>query len=804
MDDKKYIQREALEFMPDAVIIHCQDRIVFANSAAAALAGVRSAQDLLDKPVEGFIPAPKREEIRRKMRELLRNKLPHSKWELTRPDGRTVFCEISATIIKYQGRSSVLTVIRDVSERYNIEEELALQRGYFQQLFENSPDGIIMADNGDRIIFANPGFADLFGYSREEVKGRLINDLIVPGHLEEEADSISGIALSGKVAKKETTRMRKDGSLVDVSVMGYPIFINGMQVGIYGIYSDITKRKGVEKDLHESEERYRRLIEYLPEAILVHINGEVVLANKASAKLLGAPEPESIIGTHFLDIMHPDYLEIANIRLKMVSEKRKDIPLRQQKIIRFDGTFVDVEMSSNWINYKGEDAVLSIIRDITERRKSEEIINKLAYYDILTGLPNRVLFEDRFTLELAHAHRNKRMLAVLFLDLDSFKNVNDSLGHRIGDRLLREIALRLKGILRKVDTISRMGGDEFVILLPEISRIDDTEIVTKKILGVLQRPFIVNEKRLYMTTSIGVSIYPEHGKDMDTLLQKADTAMYKAKELGGNCCCVFSDSITSEIKDRTLIINELKGALAKEQLILNYQPRFCIRTGRINGVEALLRWVHPQMGLILPAGFIPIAEENGLIIPIGEWVLRTACAVNKAWQDAGYPGLKMAVNISARQLQSVDFPLVVKEILKETGLAPQCLELEIAEEALKKSSTLCLETMNKLKKIGVRISMDDFGAGCLCLRCLREKDINILKINQSLFMDLERNGTDAIVMRTLISMAHELGIQVTVEGVEKKKQLDTFAGMECDHIQGYLLSKPLSRKGFEKLLQAQI
>lgn len=801
MDNREYIQTEILEFMPDAVIIHCQGRILFVNRAAAVLAGANNEQDLLGRSIEDFIPVADKEETKKRIKRLLRSKQQHSKWELTKLSGETVLCEVSTTIIKYQGRSSILTVIRDVSERYRIEEELTLQRGYFQQLFENSPDGIIMVDNNDRIIFANQGFLNLFEYSREEVKGRPINDLIVPGYLEEEADGISNTALGGKLAKKETTRMRKDGSLVDVSVIGYPIFINGVQVGIYGIYSDITKRKQAEKGLYESEERYRKLIEHLPEAILVHVRGEVVLANEAAAKLLRAPGVEAVLGRYFLDIMHPDYMEIARIRLKMVSENRKDIPLRQQKIIRFDGTFVEVEMSATWFNYKGEDAVLSVIRDITERKKAEETINKLAYYDILTGLPNRVLFRDRFVLELAHAYRNSQMLAVLFLDLDRFKNVNDSLGHRMGDELLREVALRLKGVLRKVDTISRMGGDEFMILIPEVSKTEDIEVITKKILGALQKPFIVNESQLYITTSIGISTYPRDGEDIDTLIKKADAAMYKAKELGGNCCCVYASSIENEIKDRLLMLNELKSALGKGQMVLNYQPRFNAKTGKINGVEALIRWEHPRMGLISPSKFIPVAEETGMIIPIGEWVLRTACTMNKAWQDAGYPELKMAVNVSARQLQSIDFPKTVKKILCQTGLEPQHLELEITEEAVKKNVELCLETIGRLREIGVGISMDDFGTGYSCLRHLRDSDISLLKINQLLFRDLRGSDTDRIIINSIISMAHQLGIEVTAEGVEEQEQLDVLGSMKCDHIQGYLLSKPLSQQSFEELLK---
>lgn len=801
MDKKDFIQTEILEFLPDAVIVHRSGKIVFANRMAALLAGADSAEALIGRSIEDFIPTKNRDGIKRETKTLLKQKQQYSKWEFTRMDGKTIFCEVAATVIKYRGRTSILTIIRDVSERYRIEEELIRQRGYFQQLFENSPDAIIMVDNSDRIIAANPSFLEFFGYSEDEVKGRPINSLIVPRHLEEEADSISNTALNGKVAKKETVRMRKDGSLVEVSIIGYPIFINSEQVGIYGIYSDISKRKQAERDLHESEERYRKLIEYLPEAILVHVEGKVVLANEAAAKLLGAPGAEDLLGMEFLDIIHPDYMEITRIRLRMVLENRKDIPMREQKIIRCDGSFLEVEMSATWFSYKGQDAVLSIIRDITERKKAEETINRLAYYDILTGLPNRVLFKDRFMLELAHAQRNKQMLAVLFLDLDRFKNVNDTLGHRIGDDLLGEVASRLKNTLRKVDTISRMGGDEFIILLPEVSKEEDIRVITKKILSALQKPFLVNGNLLYLTTSIGVSTYPKDGEDMDTLIKNADAAMYKAKGMGGNCCYVFADSINTEVRERIFMLNELKDALAKDQFILEYQPRYNLETGRINGVEALLRWRHPQMGLMPPAKFIPLAEETGMIIPIGEWVLETACALNKSWQDAGLPPIRIAVNISARQLQSADFPQTVNRVLCNTGLKPEYLELEITEDAIRGNVELCLDTIDRLKGIGVSISMDDFGTGYSYLSHLRRKDISILKINQSLFRDLNVNHSDRIIIGSIISMAHQLGIEVTAEGVEEKEHLDVLERMECDHVQGYVFSKPLPRESIEELLK---
>jgi len=803
MDYKEGFQTGVLELLPDAVVIHCDGKIVFINKTGVALAGAKNAGELIGRPIEDFIAPNCRDKVDRGIRGLTNDKQQFSKWELLKFDGSVVYGEVALSLVRYRGRAAVLTIIRDVSERNSMEEELMLQKSYFQQLFENSPDGIIMVDNSDRIISANSSFLKLFGYTAKEVKNRFINDLIVPEHLKDEADDISQTAINGKVITRETVRKRKDGELVEVAIIGYPIFINGIQVGIYGIYSDISKRKQAERGLYESEERYRKLIEHLPEAILVHVNGGIVLANEAAVSLFGVPKAEDLLGRHILDVIHPDYVEISRIRLKMVSEKRKDLPLRQQKIVCYDGTFVDVEMSGTWINYKGEGAVLSVIRDITERKKAEETINQLAYYDILTGLPNRVLFRERFTLELAHARRNSQMLAVLFLDLDRFKSVNDTLGHSMGDDLLREIASRLKGVLRKVDTISRMGGDEFMVLLPEISKAEDTVIIAKKIINSLQKPFDVNGNRLYISTSIGISVYPKDGEDMDTLVRNADAAMYRAKEMGGNGYYIYASSINCEVKERLHLLNQFKKAFEKGQLSINYQPRISVGTGKINGVEALLRWQHPEMGLIPPSKFIPIAEETGMIIPIGEWVLWTACIKNKMWQDLGLSHLRIAVNLSARQLQLIDFPETVKRILDETGLDPKYLELEITERALKHNIETCLNTIRQLRKLGICISMDDFGTDYSCFNYFKDSEINILKIDQSMFNNLALNKSDRIIVQSIISLAHQLGIEVTAEGVEEQEQLDMLGKLCCDNIQGYIFSKPLCQHSFEELLKTR-
>jgi len=422
----------------------------------------------------------------------------------------------------------------DITERKRVEEELNLQKGYFQQLFDNSPEAIVLADNMDRVIDANSEFRNLFGYSLEEIKDCFINDIIVPEKRYNEASALSNDVISGKAVKKESVRMRKDGSLVDVYILGCPILINNEQVGIYAIYRDITERKLAGKALRESEERYRLLVELLPEAVLIHSEGKIVFANMAGAKLLGVSSPEELIGESVMNVIHPDYRETARERIRQVLEEKKTASIIEEKFIRFDGTIVDVEVISIYFPYKGKTAMLCVIRDITKRKETEGTIRFQAFHDVLTGLSNRIMFDDRLAMTLARAHRNKEMLAVMFLDLDRFKNINDTLGHTTGDELLISVAKRLTSLVREVDTVARMGGDEFTILLPEISHAEEAAVIAQRIINAFEQPFMIKGHELYITTSIGISIYPVHGDDVETLVKNADAAMYHAKDLGRN------------------------------------------------------------------------------------------------------------------------------------------------------------------------------------------------------------------------------------------------------------------------------
>jgi diguanylate cyclase (GGDEF)-like protein/PAS domain S-box-containing protein len=431
-------------------------------------------------------------------------------------------------------------------------------------------------------------------------------------------------------------------------------------------------------------------------------------------------------------------------------------------------------------------------RDITDRKSAEARISYLATRDPLTELPNRVLFNDRLEQGIVAARRSGQSLALMFIDLDRFKNINDSLGHEVGDLLLKEVAARMQDCIRKGDTLSRLGGDEFVVTLEGLQQAEDAAQVAAKIIKALARPFEIAGYALNTSCSIGISIFPEDADDDRTLMKNADTAMYHAKEKGRNNYQFFSPEMNVRAVERHSLETALRAALERNEFTLHYQPQVDLRSGKVVGVEALLRWHHPERGMLGPATFIAVAEESGLIEPIGQWVLRTACQRAKAWQEAGYPPLKIAVNISARQLNRPrEFSRGLSRILSTTGLDPRYLELEMTESLLLHNADENIAMLRKLGHDGVRIAVDDFGTGYSSLAYLRQLPIDTLKIDRSFVRDLESDPEDAAIIHAIVAMAHSLGLLVTAEGVETRGQLEALARIGCDEYQGYLFSKPL-------------
>ena len=439
-------------------------------------------------------------------------------------------------------------------------------------------------------------------------------------------------------------------------------------------------------------------------------------------------------------------------------------------------------------------------QELSERKRIEEILRYLAYHDPLTDLPNRSLFNDRLSIALSQAQRNISKLAVLFLDLDYFKQVNDTLGHDMGDQFLKSIANRLSSLLRKGDTIARIGGDEFTILLPDINKTEDAGKIAQKIIDTMKEPWHLGNHEFHITTSIGIALYPVDGEDIESLLKNADAAMYQAKEMGRNNFQYYTPAMNAMSLHRLELENNLRRALDRDEFIIYYQPLVELTTSKIIGMEALIRWQHPQWGLISPNDFIPVAEDTGLIVFIGEWVLRTACAQNKAWQDAGCPPMRINVNLSARQFQQKNLVQRISKILMETQLDPRWLELEITESVAMKDVEFSGKMLYELRKMGITIAIDDFGTGYSSLSYLNRLPIDMIKIDRSFIRDISSDPDDATIVSTIIVLAQNLKMRVTAEGVETQEQLQFLQNHQCNEMQGYLFSRPLPVDELSSLL----
>ncbi|HVK55659.1 MAG TPA: EAL domain-containing protein, partial [Burkholderiales bacterium] len=436
-----------------------------------------------------------------------------------------------------------------------------------------------------------------------------------------------------------------------------------------------------------------------------------------------------------------------------------------------------------------------------EAKQAEERTRYLAFNDPLTGLPNRVLLLERLNQAIAQVKRHNKQFALLFIDLDRFKNINDSLGHFVGDKLLREVAKRLTTCVRQTDTVSRQGGDEFIILLPEIGSVDSAVEVAEKLLAIVAQPYLIDGCELSVTHSIGISIFPDDGDDIEDIMRKADTAMYKAKEAGRNNYQFYTRDMSSAATGRISLENDLRRALEREEFVVHYQPQIALATGKIVGVEALVRWQHPDRGLLYPEQFIGIAEDSGAIVPLGKWVLRTACRQNRAWQDEGLEALPVAVNLSAVQLRRRDFLQEVTSILRESRLDPHYLQFELTESVLMHGADTAIASLAALKNTGVGLSLDDFGTDYSSLSYLKRFPVDTLKIDRTFISDITTDPDDAAITRAIISMGHSLRLNVIAEGVETLEQLEFLQSLSCNEAQGNYFARPMLPAAVRDLLQ---
>jgi diguanylate cyclase (GGDEF)-like protein/PAS domain S-box-containing protein len=543
-----------------------------------------------------------------------------------------------------------------------------------------------------------------------------------------------------------------------------------------------------ETELKESERQYRRLLENSPDAILLHSDAAIIYANAAAVKLYAANDAADFNRKTMMDITHPDSHPLLKSRLEKLKEMEQILPLVEQKHIRFDQSVFHAEVIASSIFLSGTHVAQTIIRDITRRKSEEEVLKYRATHDPLTDLPNRFLFQDRLEHAIIRARRNATSAAVLYLDLDGFKIVNDAFGHDIGDRVLQRVSEILRNTLREEDTVARIGGDEFVILLDDLKYPKDAEIVAKNIMQALSEPCRIEDKEITLSLSVGISISPNDGSDTQSLLQSADAAMYKAKEEGKHRVKFYAPYMRAQSLERVLMQSQLSRALDENQLFLQYQPQVNYRTGEIIGVEALLRWRHPELGLISPEKFIPIAEDTGLILPIGEWVLKTACNQIKRWQEEKRGDMRVAVNLSNLQFKQPDIAQSIKSIIQSSGVQPDLLEIELMENIVFRDADSSFNNLYDLKSIGVVLAMDDFGAGFSTLGYLAHIPFDRIKIDQRLVANIG-NAKDAAVVSGIIMICNNLNLEVLAEGVETRNQLTFCVEKGCNFFQGWYYSR---------------
>jgi diguanylate cyclase (GGDEF)-like protein/PAS domain S-box-containing protein len=569
--------------------------------------------------------------------------------------------------------------------------------------------------------------------------------------------------------------------------------------------------------LEQSEKWYRYIVDNSPDIIYtLDQNGCFRFLNNRVETLLGYRR-EELIGKHYTVVIFDEDIE----RAKFVFNERRtgsraaaDIELRLKcknggTVMHFENRFITIELNAMGMYVESSPGTTSkfagtygVAKDITDRKKAEETIYHQAYHDLLTGLPNRLLFKDRLNLAIAQAKRSRQKLAVMFLDLDRFKVVNDSLGHVVGDQLLQSVANRLGKCVREGDTLARLGGDEFTLLLPQINHPEDAANTAKKILNVLSRPFFIAGLDHHFSASIGIAIYPEDGDSVDSLIKNADIAMYHVKDLGRNNYAFFAQVKSTTYSDRLSLESDLRKAITNNELELYYQPQVNTSTGAIVGMEALIRWNHPILGRRYPDDFIKIAEETGLIGSIGEWVLATACTQSRTWQAAGVPPIRMAVNLSAHQIEQQNFLDHIVQLLRETGLSSQHLEIEITESAMMKDIEKTQETLSQLAGLGVRISVDDFGTGYSSLSYLKNLPIHSIKIDKSFVRDIKPGESEISIVTAMIQIAKGLKLKLIAEGVETGYQLAFLRSNNCEECQGFLFSRPVNAAEATRILVA--
>ncbi len=631
------------------------------------------------------------------------------------------------------------------------------------------------------------------GSFRKRVRLRSVSALIA-------GVAIVGMHYTGMFAAVFTSaKMMTSGVLIEPTYLA--IFIATIVISIMVVALTLSISKySIDLKLKNKNDFLEAILNHMQGGVIACDNhGELTLFNRTVDEMYGDKIKKKMTLSEWvsaLPLFKADFLQKLTLSENPLYRALNGADIREVEVIAKDQQGKKHSLLIEGEQLRGTEneslGAVIVFNDISERKIGEEKLLHQASHDVLTGLPNRLLLLDRLNQAIIIAKRDHMKITVAFIDLDSFKIINDALGHSIGDELLKSVAERFKALLRASDTLARIGGDEFVILLTGPENVDRITSLLERIIESISQPYKLKGHEVNVTCSIGFSIYPENGDNAETLLKNADNAMYQAKEKGKNTFQFFTGEMHTKVRKRLDIENGLRHALVNNEFFLEYQPKLDIKTNQLIGFEALIRWQHPERGLIPPLEFISIAEDTGLIIPIGKWVLETACAQNKAWQDEGFPHLCVSVNLSSHQCKQKDLFNMVKNILKESGLEPQFLELELTEVLAMSNPLEFIEMLTQFRNLGIKTSIDDFGTGYSSLNYLRQFPVNCLKIDQSFIKELETKEDDLSIVKAIVSLGHSLNMKVIAEGVETAQQLARLQEQDCDEIQGFYLSRPIS------------
>ncbi|RAS30972.1 EAL and GGDEF domain-containing protein [Paraburkholderia bryophila] len=724
-------------------------------------------------------------------------------WHHRRKDGSTISADISYHALNFMGRAAFFVLADDVTDQINAEAEAQRSNQMLEAVIDNIPQRIFWKDLESRYLGCNMAFARDAGLAYpEQVVGKSDSDMPWRAFAELLGDHDKEVVSTGVPKMSFEVDLVIDGVHRTTVTSKLPFTDgDGRVIGVLGSYTDITERKRADLALRLQS----RALDASVNAILITApspTGNLIeYVNPAFMRITGY-DPAEVIG-HDCRVLQRDDRDqegVALIRQALGANREVSAVVRNY---RKDGALFWNQLFIAPV--PNTDGVIThhigVINDVTDLMRYQEQLEYQANYDSLTRLPNRNLLRDRLQHALIVAQRQHKGVAVVFIDLDGFKNVNDSLGHSVGDRLLSVVAERLARCTRTSDTVARHGGDEFVIVMTDT--VDEQSLIAwmERVRASISEPVWLDGTELYVGCSMGASLFPQDGEDAETLMKKADLAMYRAKDMGRNTFQFYQPEMNASAGARLNLERRLRRALRDKEFLLHYQPQVDISSGQIVGTEALVRWLDPEVGLVPPSSFIPLAEESGLIGPLSEWVLREACRQNKAWQDEGLPPTRVSVNLSARVFQQRDIAKLVMQVLAETGLEPQYLELELTESTIMRNAEEAVSMLNELHALGIGLAIDDFGTGYSSLSYLKRFPVDRLKIDRSFVSDIGVSGDDETITSAIIALAHSLKLQVIAEGVETSAQLDFLRERACDEMQGFYFAKPMGTEAIAKLLQ---